>query len=43
LGQLDDLLMMPGLVILALKPIPKAVLAECREQVKAQQEQEINA
>jgi uncharacterized membrane protein YkvA (DUF1232 family) len=37
LGQLDDLLIVPGLVGLAMKLIPKDVVAECREQVKAQQ------
>jgi uncharacterized membrane protein YkvA (DUF1232 family) len=40
LGQLDDLLIVPGLVTLALKLIPKEVVAECREQVKVQQEEE---
>jgi uncharacterized membrane protein YkvA (DUF1232 family) len=40
LGQLDDVLIVPGLVTLALKLIPQEVVAECRQQVKAQQEQE---
>jgi uncharacterized membrane protein YkvA (DUF1232 family) len=39
LGQLDDLLIVPGLVTLALKLIPKEVVAECREQVKRQKTQ----
>jgi uncharacterized membrane protein YkvA (DUF1232 family) len=33
LGQLDDLLIVPGLVWLALKMIPPEVVAECRKQV----------
>ena len=37
LGQLDDLLIVPGLFALALKLIPKDVVTECREQVKSQQ------
>lgn len=37
LGQLDDLLIVPGLFTLALKLIPKEVVAECREKVKSQQ------
>jgi uncharacterized membrane protein YkvA (DUF1232 family) len=37
LGQLDDLLIVPGLIALALKFIPKEVVAECREKVKASQ------
>ena len=32
LGQLDDALIVPGLVYLALRMIPKDVIAECREQ-----------
>ena len=38
LGQLDDLLIVPGLFALALKLIPKEVVAECREKVKSQQQ-----
>lgn len=34
LGQLDDLFIVPGLVALALKLIPKDVVAECREKIK---------
>lgn len=33
LGQLDDLLIVPGLVILALKLIPEGVIDECRQKV----------
>lgn len=33
LGQLDDLLIVPGLVWLALKLIPPEVVIECRKQV----------
>lgn len=33
LGQLDDLLIVPGLVTLAVKLIPAEVIAECRAQV----------
>lgn len=35
LGQFDDLIVVPGLVLLALKSVPKAVVAECREKAKA--------
>jgi len=34
LGQLDDILIVPGLIYLALKMIPKDIITECREQVK---------
>lgn len=34
LGQLDDALIVPGLVYLALKMIPQDVVVECRERVK---------
>ncbi len=30
LGQLDDLLFVPPLIVLAVKMVPKDVLAECR-------------
>ena len=33
IGQLDDVLIVPGLVLLALRLIPKAVIEECRAQV----------
>jgi len=34
LGQLDDILIVPGLVWLALKLIPPDVIADCREKTK---------
>ena len=33
LGQLDDALIVPGLVYLALKMIPKEVVEECRQRI----------
>lgn len=33
LGQLDDVLIVPGLVLLALRMIPPDVVAECRAKV----------
>ncbi len=33
IGQLDDLLIVPGLIILALKLIPPEVVADCRRAV----------
>jgi uncharacterized membrane protein YkvA (DUF1232 family) len=38
IGQLDDVLIVPGLVLIALRLIPKAVLDDCRAQVAAQNE-----
>jgi uncharacterized membrane protein YkvA (DUF1232 family) len=35
LGQLDDLLIVPGLIWLSLKLIPPEVVAECRERAGA--------
>lgn len=32
IGFLDDVLLLPGLIVLAVKLIPAAVLDECREQ-----------
>lgn len=34
LGQLDDLVIVPFLVYLALKLIPHSVVSECREEMK---------
>jgi uncharacterized membrane protein YkvA (DUF1232 family) len=34
IGQLDDLLIVPGLVLLALRMIPKEVVAESRAKVQ---------
>ena len=41
LGQVDDLIIVPGLVLLAYKMIPKDVIAECR--AKASPDQPENA
>ena len=34
LGQLDDILIVPGLVALALKLIPPDIIADCRTKIK---------
>lgn len=34
LGQLDELVLLPGLVYLALALVPDEIVAECRAQVK---------
>lgn len=34
LGQLDELVLLPGLVYLALKLVPEEIVAECRMRVK---------
>ncbi len=35
-GHLDDLIIVPALVILALKMIPKEVIEDCRKKVSAE-------
>lgn len=35
IGQLDDLVIVPGLVLLALKYIPKEVVEDCRKRERA--------
>jgi uncharacterized membrane protein YkvA (DUF1232 family) len=34
LGHLDDLVIVPGLVILGLRLIPREVVAECRKEIE---------
>ncbi len=36
IGHLDDLIIVPALVILALKMIPKEVIEDCRKKVSAE-------
>lgn len=38
IGQLDDLVIVPGLIYLALKIIPDTVLQECRARVEESRE-----
>lgn len=35
LGQLDELVIVPGLIYLALRLIPDRIVAECRQQLSA--------
>jgi len=35
IGHLDDLLIVPALVILALKLVPREVMAECRQTIES--------
>lgn len=39
IGQLDDLVIVPGLVLIALKLIPQTVLDDCRARVAARDDQ----
>ena len=36
LGQIDDLLLVPGLIMLALKMIPPGIIEECRTLTKSE-------
>ena len=40
IGQLDDLVIVPLLVYMALKIIPDALVSECRELIKGEKENE---
>lgn len=35
IGHLDDVIIVPGLIYLALKMIPNEIILECREKYKA--------
>lgn len=35
IGHLDDVIIVPGLIYLALKMIPKEIILECREKYRA--------
>ncbi len=39
IGHLDDALIVPGLVLWALKSVPEVVKTECREQTKIENEE----
>jgi len=39
LGQLDDLIIVPGLIFVAFKLIPDSVIADCRSRAKAGNEE----
>ena len=38
LGYLDDVIILPALIALAVRSIPTGIMAECREQAKSWQE-----
>jgi uncharacterized membrane protein YkvA (DUF1232 family) len=42
IGHLDDAIIVPGLVILAMKRIPPELVRECREQVERESESASN-
>lgn len=41
IGQLDDLIIVPGLIYLALKVVPTQVLQACRAQVAEKQAEQL--